>query len=286
MTSTDMDVKQFLARQRAAWDKGAEGWLKWRHVFAQRTDDQALVEASGVKPGDLVLDVGTGTGDPALALAQAVGLKGRVVATDLSEVMLDVARRRADDAGLTNMEFRVSAAEDLDFVENSFDAVVSSFTLMLVADPGAAVRRIHGVLRPGGRVALSVWATPDKVPMLAMPAQIIFSELGISPPPPGTPGLFALGGPGQLQGTLEKAGFTDVSVEPLPFTFRYDSADEYGTFTREVAIVLTELVEQHAPERQDEIWAKVTAFGRDRAEADGSLTFENQALIGTGVRGP
>lgn len=281
---SDLDVKQYLARQRAQWDQGAEGWLRWRYTFAQRTDDRALVEAAGVKPGDDVLDVGAGTGDPALALARTVGPEGHVVATDLSQAMLAVAQARAAEAGLENIAVRVIPAEDLDFAQESFDAAVSSFTLMLVADPISVARRIHTFLRPGGRFAVSVWATPDKVPMLSMPAQIIFSELGIAPPSPEGPGLFALGDPSRLKRVLEQGGFSQVSVSPLPFHFSFAKADHYGVFIRDVTAVLSGLVAQHAPQRQEEIWEKVSAFGRERAAPDGSLTFENEAFIATGTR--
>ena len=281
---SDLDVKQYLARQRAQWDQGAEGWLRWRHTFAQRTDDRALVDAVGVKPGDDVLDVGAGSGDPALALARAVGPEGYVVATDLSPAMLAVAQARAGEEGLENIAVRAIPAEDLDFVQGSFDAAVSSFTLMLIADPVSVARQIHRFLRPGGRFAVSVWATPDKVPMLSMPAQIIFSELGIAPPSPEGPGLFALGDPSRLKRVLEEAGFSRVSVWPLPYRFRFEKADDYGVFIRDVAIVLSGLVAEHAPKRQEEIWEKVSAYGRERAAPDGSLTFENEAFIATGTR--
>ena len=283
MTDASFEREQYLKRQRTEWDEAAEGWLRWRHIFEQRTDAQQLIEASAVKPGDRVLDVGAGTGDSSLTLARRVGSNGMVVATDLSEAMLAVARDRATEAGLGNFEFRVEAAEELDFPEASFDAVVSSFTLMLVEDPVLVSERIRGFLRPGGRFAASVWGAPYQVPMMSIPAMVISSEFGVSPPSPDKPGLFALADPSRLAGVLREAGFPEVSATPFTLALRFGSADEFANFIKDTAVVLRQLIEDHAPGREEEIWEKVIASARAHAAGDGSITFKNRALIGVGT---
>jgi ubiquinone/menaquinone biosynthesis C-methylase UbiE len=283
MTDAGFDREQYLKRQRTEWDQAAEGWLRWRHIFEQRTDDQPLLEAIGITPRDRVLDVGAGTGDPSLTLARRVGPEGSVVATDISEAMLAVARARAEEAELENIEFRVESAEELDFPAGSFDAAVCSFTLMLLANPVTVSERIRSFLRPGGRFAASVFGAPDKVPMMSIPAKIIFSELGVPPPPPYQPGLFALGDPARLVKVLREAGFSEVSATPIAMALRFDSADEFANFVRETVVVLRQVIEEDAPGRSEGTWKKVVAAARGHAASDGSVTFNNQVRIGVGT---
>ncbi len=112
--------------QRQQWNSVATGWKKWWRAIeggAQHVS-QRMIELAEVKPGQRVLDIATGIGEPALLAASRVGTAGRVVATDLSPQMLDIARERANALGLTNVGFMESDVEALNFPDGSFDAIL------------------------------------------------------------------------------------------------------------------------------------------------------------------
>jgi SAM-dependent methyltransferase len=280
VTGTD----DFTAQQRQQWGRAASGWKRWAEVFAQRDDARRYLESGGVQPGHRVVELGAGTGDQTLALAERVGPEGRVVAVDLSEEMLAIARERVAAAGFDNVEFRVADVGRLDLEEDGFDVAVSGFTWMLLREPAAAASRVRDLLAPGGRFVASVWGPPPQAPVVATPMAVIVAELGIEPPDPEGPGLFALADPDRFKSLLEEAGFEDVSVSPFAFRLVFPSPEEFAEFTRDVAIVVSDLVREHAPERSQEIWAKVADAARPQAGEDGSVTFENVGLLGVGGR--
>jgi enediyne biosynthesis protein CalE5 len=157
----DFDPIEFKENIRKEWRSAAAGWRKWLHVVEAAEGGQRhsakLVALAELQPGGSVLDVGGGYGEPSLTAARVVGPHGRVVCTDISPEMLSVARERAADAGLENVEFIARDAEQLEFDDESFDAVLSRATLMFLPDVAGTLRRIHGYLKAGGNLAASVW---------------------------------------------------------------------------------------------------------------------------------
>ncbi|HEV2480924.1 MAG TPA: class I SAM-dependent methyltransferase [Puia sp.] len=115
------------------------------------------VERLGLKPGMRVLDVCCGTGASALPAAEAVGATGSVVGVDLAENLLALARDKAVDKGLQNVEFMKADMTALPFEPNSFDAVIIVFGIFFVPDMEAQVQRLWRLVRPGGRLAITTW---------------------------------------------------------------------------------------------------------------------------------
>jgi ubiquinone/menaquinone biosynthesis C-methylase UbiE len=171
---------------RTEWRSAAVGWRAWRHVVEAKEGGQfhsaKLVELAGVKPGDMVLDVAGGYGEPSLTAARVVGPGGVMICTDISPEMLAFGQERALEAGLDNVEFVVSDAERLDFGEGSFDAILSRAGLMFLPDVAGTLKRLHTFLKPGGRLAASVWGSPKAVQMTAG-IPVILDELKQPPPP-------------------------------------------------------------------------------------------------------
>lgn len=238
------------------WERAAEGWRKWRNIFEQRTDGQRYIEVAGVEPGWRVLDVGAGAGDQAIPLARAVGPEGQVVAADIAEPMLEITRERAEAEGLDNVEIVASDAATLSVDGPPFDAAVCGFALMIPPEPEKVAAGIRGHLNPGAPLVASVWATPDKVPMMSMAVMVGASEFGLGPPETGGPGLFALSDPDQLASVLESAGFESVRVEPLPMPLRYSAAADYAAMIRETAVLLSDHVREQIPDREEEFWQR------------------------------
>lgn len=161
--NTAADPKQTMREQ---WGGAAAMWRKWNDKFVAQTRaaTELVVETAQVQPGMRVLDLASGTGEPALSLARAVELEGHAVATDLVPEMLATAQQKAEAQGLSNMEFRVTDAENLPFPDAAFDRVTCRFGLMFFPNVQKALAGIHRVLKPGERATFLVCGTYDESP--------------------------------------------------------------------------------------------------------------------------
>jgi ubiquinone/menaquinone biosynthesis C-methylase UbiE len=147
-----------------------------------------------------------GYGEPSPTAAQATGPEGGVVAADISAEMIAFGRERAAAAGLENIEFIESDAASLEFSEDTFDAALSRWGIIFDPDGEAAAARVRTFLRPGARMAISSWGSPDRVPFLAIPMRTAMQRLQVAPPPPGTPGPLSRPTQEALGGLLEAGG--------------------------------------------------------------------------------
>jgi SAM-dependent methyltransferase len=283
LESKTIDAGEFREGQRTQWNTAATGWRKWSELIdaAASAISQRLVELADVKPGDRVLDVAAGYGEPSLTAAKAAGPDGSVVATDISAEMLSYGRERAAATALDNIEFVESDASSLDYPEGSFDAAVSRWGIIFEPDAEGAAARVRSFLKPGGRFAISSWGSPDRVPFLAIPMKTVMEKLQVPPPPPGTPGPLSRPTPEALGGLLEAGGFSDVEVEEANVTIGLESAEQFTTFVREIAPPITAMMSSHPKEVQAEAWAAITDAVRQTA-GDGEVTFANLVLMAAG----
>jgi len=235
-----------------------------------------------VQPGDRVLDIAAGYGEPALTAAKVVGPRGKVVATDISASMLAYGRERASAAGLENVRFVESDAFSLDFPEASFDAALSRWGIIFEPDGEGAATRIRGFLKPGAKMAISSWGPPERVPFLSVPMGAVMKVLDVPPPPPGTPGPLSRPTPEAIGGLLEGGGFSDVEVDELEVSFEWDSAEALTHFVQEIAPPIYNLVNPQPPEVQRECWQAITDAVRARASDDGSVRLSNLVLVAAG----
>jgi SAM-dependent methyltransferase len=150
-----------------------------------------------------------------------------VISADISPAMLDVARRRAAELGLANVDLRVIDAERIDLPDASVDGVICRFGYMIMADPGVALAETRRVLRPGGRRALAVWGAPERNPFFAAIAMALVGGGHMPPPPPEGPGIFSMASEGRTRGLLEGAGFREVRLEEVPVRCAFGGVDEY-----------------------------------------------------------
>jgi enediyne biosynthesis protein CalE5 len=279
-----IDAGEFRAGQRQQWNTAAGGWRKWSKVIDRGSGivSERLVEMAGIEPGNRVLDVACGYGEPALTAARRAGPDGRVVATDIAPEMMEFGRERAAEAGLDNLEFVESAASALSFPSESFDAALSRWGIIFEPDGEDALARIRGFLRPGARMAIASWATPDRVPMLSIPMQTVMQRLGVDPPPPGTPGPLSRPTPEAVGGLLEGGGFSDVEVEEAEVDIEWESPDEFTVFIQEIAPPVTAMMASHPPDVQEETWAAITDAVGKAAGGDGPVRLTNLALLAAG----
>ena len=178
--------------------------------------------------GDRLLELAAGVGETGFEAAALVGETGQLITSDLSPAMLDAARRRGAELGLTNVDYRIIDAERIELDDDSVDGVLCRFGYMLMADPAAALRETRRVLRPGGRLTLAVWGSLERNPFFAI-VGVSLVERGLiePPPPPPAPGPFSMASAERTEALLRRAGFADVRTEELSGRFVIPDVDEY-----------------------------------------------------------
>ncbi|MBI5855816.1 MAG: methyltransferase domain-containing protein [Nitrospirae bacterium] len=248
-------AQQIVEGQRQDWNRVAGGWEKWDRLFDQQMAclNHRLVADARLRSGMHVLDLGSGTGYPALLGAQTVGRSGSVTGMDLAEQMLAVARRKAAALGLANVTFRAGDVTTLPFEANSFDAVTSRFCLMFLPEIPKAGAEIARVLKPGGWLAVAVWSTPDKNPSIRISMEAINQVVELPPPDPAAPGIFRLAKPGDLAGMLQQAGLADVTEQEFLAEWSYASAEEYYTSLMEIAAPIQNLMATLSADQQQRV---------------------------------
>ena len=282
-----MDDAEFKAEQRRNWSAAAAGWDKWWDTIeraAQPVSDR-LVALADVRPGQAVLDVATGIGEPALTAARKVGPTGRVIGIDLAPRMLARARRRGLALGLANVEFHQADAETLDFPEASFDAGLCRWGLMFLPELTATLRRLRRLIRDGGRFAAAAWGPPEKVPMIGLATAVLAERLPSDEPADSRLGPFRFAAPGALKHALDDAGFADVACERFAITFEFASPEAYTRFRKDVSpLTAAALARQWPAERVAAAWRAVTEAARTHAGADGRVRMANQVVCASGRR--
>jgi ubiquinone/menaquinone biosynthesis C-methylase UbiE len=252
-TASQADFRQLVREEWGDADTIA-AWRKWHakmSVQLQATTD-ALLEAVQARPGLRILDLGCGTGLPALDLARA--------------------------AGLDNLEFRVADAEDLPFSDESFDAVTSRIGAMYFIDIQRALGEIRRVLRPGGIVALAVWGPPDQGSYVRGMLGPFFERITLPEPLPGAPTPFRFATAGALSSELRQAGFRDVhertAILPAPWP---GTPEEYWQHFYEVAVPLRPVFGSLPPDEFAR--ARSEAIELLRAHYDGHVVQTTVAMV-------
>jgi SAM-dependent methyltransferase len=266
---------------RDEWGAAAEHWAKAAEkdeVGASADAAKWMLEAAELQPGDRVLEVAGGAGRIGLQAVAEVGPGGSVLCSDFSEEMVRVARERFERLGVANIETRALDAQDLDLDDGSVDVVLCRFGYMLMPDPQQALRESARVLRPGGRLVLAVWGEAEENRWLASVLGVVISHLDAPPPPPGSPGPFALGDPAGLRKLLEQADLTKVEVDPIRTRQAYDSLDAWWEKILSVGGPLKAVLDPLPDTELNAIRDAALASGREFVAADGSAVFPATVL--------
>jgi len=218
------------------WDEMAAGWEGHRRTVwdASRAVGEWLVDALDPKPGETVLELAAGVGDTGFAAARRLGSTGTLITTDFSEQMVNAARRRAGELGVSNAEFRTLDAERMDLDDRSVDGVLCRWGYMLMADPEAALGETRRVLGENGRLALSVWGDPEQNPWASIPARALLELTGAEPPDPFAPGVFAMASEERTRDLLTDAGFEPERVETVEMAWSFESLADYWHYLTDV----------------------------------------------------
>ncbi len=238
-----------------------------------------MVDAIHPQPGHIVLELAAGPGDTGLLAAELIAPGGRLICSDAVAPMLDVARDRAAELGIANVNFRELDAEWIDLETATVDGVLCRFGYMLLADPAAALRETRRVLRPGGRLALAVWAEASTNPWLSLRTRELAGRKLIEPAVPGAPGPFALADGDQLAALIADAGFNTIETEAIELLRRFASFDAYWQDAYDLGTDFARIADELDADSRDDLARALRAALGPYTDAAGGLAIPARAIV-------
>ncbi|MDW3653991.1 MAG: methyltransferase domain-containing protein [Nitrososphaeraceae archaeon] len=276
-----IDPKKYKEELSHGYDNAAPGWQKWWKTIETATQEvsKRLVELAAIKPGSKVLDIATGIGEPALTAAKQVGNTGHILAIDISPRMISFAKERAISLGLQEVvEFKEGDAETIDLPSSTFDAALCRWGLMFLPNPEAGLSKIYRSLVKGGHFAAAVWASPEKVPFISVPMNIVLKET--NSPPPRTPGPFSMSDQNNLKKFFEESGFIHIVIERINVVSDFDSSDDFTAFTIDHGgPALQKVLAGETNERRQQIEKAISKGSEKYADSTGKVRFKNEAIV-------
>jgi SAM-dependent methyltransferase len=279
MGTSDPDAVRAEAIER--WERSAPGWGKRAQVMRDFGMPVSIwmIEHAGLQPGQRVLDLAAGPGDTGFLAAEVIRPGGTLVCSDASDGMLEVARARARELGIENVEFKRLELEWIDLPTASVDAVLCRWGFMLSVDPEAALREARRVLRPGGRIALAVWDRPDLNPWATVPTSALVELDHATRPDPDEPGMFALAAPERVREMLESAGFVDAVVESVDLLRTAATIEAYLAETLDCSQPFAAAIERLSEDQRVEVGRKMFSLAEPYIQEDGSLRMPGRSLV-------
>jgi SAM-dependent methyltransferase len=277
------DAEEHRRRSRENWEEAASGWVRRQEMIRRFGEPVShwMIDAIGPQPGQRVLELAAGTGETGMLAAELVAPMGGVIVSDQAEAMLDGARERASELGLSNVEFRVLNAEWIDLPLASVDAVLCRWGYMLMADPAAALAETRRVLKPGGRLAAAVWDSVQQNPWALLPAQELIERGVIPAPAPGAcePGPFALGDPARVREMLDQAGFAEVELDAVELRRRHESFAEFWETTLDLSRSFHDAVLERPAEEVAAVEAGLASRLAPFTSGDGAIDLPARTLV-------
>jgi SAM-dependent methyltransferase len=276
------DAEQYRDDSLRAWEAAAPGWARHAARIGAFAAPVAhwLVEAISPQPGQTVLELAAGLGETGMLAAELVAPAGKVIVSDQTEGMLDGARERAGELGLSNVEFKVLNAEWIDLPLASVDAVLCRWGYMLMADPGAALSETRRVLRPGGRVALAVWDALEHNPWAGLPTLALANNGHAGGPGSnGRPGPFTLGDRERVRELLEEAGFTEPLIEDVELMRRHATFEELWDFQLDISQSFHEAVMSLTEPEIGKVRDSLRELIEPYTGADGAIALPGRTLV-------
>ncbi|MFT5051404.1 MAG: SAM-dependent methyltransferase [Chlamydiales bacterium] len=238
-----------------------------------------LAERLDLAPGVHILETACGTGIATESLRAAVPADAQIVATDLSEAMLEHARSKRGH--LERVRFEAADAAALSHDDSSFDALYSQFGLMFMPDKLQAMREAQRVLRPGGQLAFSVWGDLDSNPYVRLAQDAIASFFDAEPP-----GFlwvpWSYCEPGPIEELLHAAEFVDVKLERVPYLCEHCTSEDIARGLVCGNPTITQVIERASAPADNVVHAVASAI--EGAFGSGTPRVPMQALVVTARR--
>ena len=278
-------LEQIREQQKQSWNKFSAGWEKWDAflmTFMKPVGDSIIHKLNLQNEDSVVLDIAAGTGEPGLTIASLLP-SGKVMLTDLSEDMLAVARDNAEQRNITNIETHICDVSELPFADNTFDAVSCRFGFMFFPDMLLAAREMVRVLKPGGRIATSVWNVPEKNFWVTAIMGTIANNMQLPQPPPGAPGMFRCAKDGFIAGLFSAAGLKHISQEEVGGKMPCDSAEHYWTLMNDIGAPIVAALSKADDATKEKIKQEVVDI-INRKYPSGDILIDSSALIISGEK--
>jgi len=246
-------------KNESIWDSAAPGWAKWESTLMDAAAEatEQMLDAANVEIGMRVLDLASGAGSQTIQAARRVGPTGRVFANDIASKMLTFVTSNAAAAGLTNVETLHGPAEDLSESGLRVDAATCRLGLMLFQSPQDALVAVRSVLAENGRLAVLVVASPQDNLLFSKTMMIALKHAGKTPPPPGSPGLFALSDPARLENLFQASGYIDTRIEQVVARLSISSVDDALTMMQEAFGAYRAVLADLDDKKRDLAWAEI-----------------------------
>ena len=260
------------------WDEIAEKFDLWLPQIAPV--GEALIEALAAAPGDKILDLASGTGEPALTLAKR-SPHTEIIGIDAAPAMVAVAQKKATAEQLKNIRFHTMAAENLDFGDESFDRILCRFGVMLFEDPLKGVKEIQRVLKPGGHFAFAVWSTAETMTTLRWASQAFKDRILEEDQPPAAK-VSSLGAPGAIESLLEKSGLNQYQVQAKRFDYQFQSFDDYWNKV-EASDIMKQQFDALPDHQSEQVRNEIARFAHD-FQTENGLIIPHEYLLVTGFK--
>ncbi|HEY96171.1 MAG TPA: methyltransferase domain-containing protein [Dehalococcoidia bacterium] len=192
--------------------------------FPRQVAERMVIKAK-LTPKQRVLDVACGTGWATMAAAKAIGVNGIIIGVDVENSWLDIAREKAEKAGLSNIEYHRGEADALDFDDDSFDAVLCASSIMLFNDIPKALREWHRILKPDGIVAFTSYGSRFLQPILKPLGECLSRYDGQPPPVPFF--IERTDTPDKCKALLQEAGFGEIEIFTEDIDCQYPDPGKY-----------------------------------------------------------
>lgn len=232
----EKQLEEIRDQQKQSWNKFSPGWKKWDDLTMDFLRPAGLEIIAAIKPSgkDVVLDIAAGTGEPGLTIATMLD-GGKVVITDLAEDMIALAKANAEKRNIRNVETMACDVTELPFPDNSFDKISCRMGFMFFPDMQLAANEMVRVLKPGGKIATSVWDGPEKNFWVTATMGTVNRNMELPAPLPGAPGMFRCSKPGLMKEIFEKAGLKNVTEKPVASKLNSGDTDTYWQMMTEIA---------------------------------------------------
>lgn len=280
----EAQLEQIRDQQKDSWNVFSQGWKKWDDVttdFLKPMSDE-IIRILNPKEFDFVLDVAAGTGEPGLTIATMLG-NGKVILTDIADRMLDVAREKAALRGINNYEAKACDVCELPFEDNSFDSISCRFGFMFFPDMLMAAKEMVRVLKPGGKIATSVWNSSEKNFWVTAIGGTISRNLQLPAPPPKSPGMFRCAESGMVADLFRQAGLKNVFEKEIFGTLNSGTTDAYWDMMTDLSAPIVSELSKADEKLREKIKRDVFEL-INKSFPDGKVIFNSSALVISGEK--
>lgn len=276
----ELQNQQIREQQKQTWDTFAPGWKKWDDFVMKmiRPAGVEIIQQLNLKETDLVLDVATGTGEPGLSIASIVK-KGKVTGSDLSPLMLAVARENALKKGIKNYETVESDVTSMPFADATFDAISCRFGFMFFPDMLMAAKEMVRVLKPGGRIATTVWGPPVTNFWVTSFMGPIMKNMQLPQPPAGSPGMFRCANTDEMSTLFKQAGLKNIMLKEINGQVEAESFDFLWTYMNDVAAPVVAALSKADDAMRIKIKQEIAEGIKQKYPGEGALQLNYQALL-------